>query len=142
MNAGTLIRKPGTDETRNPKGKLEHEELTGEIIGAAIEVHRALGPGFIESIYENALVIALRKRGLKVEQQVEIEIVFEGEKVGKHRLDLYVENEIVIDLKAVKELDEIHFAVLKSQLRAAGRRHGLLLNFAKTILQAKRVICD
>jgi GxxExxY protein len=142
MNTGTLIKKPGIDEAGNRKGKLEHEELTGEIIGAAIEVHRALGPGFIESIYENALVIALSKRGLKAGQQVEIDVFFEGEKVGKHRLDLFVENEIVIDLKAVKELDDVHFAVVKSQLRAADRRHGLLLNFAKTTLQMRRVICD
>jgi GxxExxY protein len=142
MNTGTLIKKPGMDEARNGKKKLEHEELTGEIIGAAIEVHRALGPGFIESIYENALFIALHKRGLKAGQQIEIDVLFEGEKVGKHRMDLFVESEIVVDLKVVKELDDIHFAVVKSQLRAAGRRHGLLLNFAKTTLQVKRVLCD
>jgi GxxExxY protein len=138
MNAGSLIRNPGKLETR----KLEHEDLTGKIIGAAIEVRRALGPGFIESIYENALVIALRKRVLNFEQQFEVDIFFNGQKVGKHRLDLFIENEIVVDLKTVKDLDEIHFAIVKSQLRAVGKRHGLLLNFAKTTLEAKRVICD
>jgi len=142
MKPGNLIMKAGTEEARNQTSGLEHEELTGQIIGAAIEVHRALGPGFIESIYENALVIALRKHGLTVEQQREVEILFDGQLVGKHRLDLFVEEEIVIDLKAVKDLDEVHFAIVKSQLRAIGHRHGLLLNFAKPTLQIKRVICD
>ena len=120
---------------------LEQEELTGKIIGAAIEVHRQLGPGFIESIYENALVYELRKRGLKVEQQLDTPILYDRTiEVGKHRLDLLVEGEIVIDLKAISELLDIHFAVVKSQLRAVKRKHGLLLNFAKVKLDVKRVI--
>jgi len=120
---------------------LEFEELTGKIIGAAIEVHRQLGPGFIESIYENALVYELRKRGLKVEQQLEAPVYYDGDvEVGKHRLDLLVEGEIVIDLKAISELQDVHFAIVKSQLRAVKRKHGLLLNFAKVTLEVKRVI--
>ena len=122
---------------------LEHEELTGKIIGAAIEVHRQLGPGFIESFYENALVYEMRKRGLLVEQQVEVPVIYDGKiEVGKHRLDLIVEKEIVIDLKAISELLPIHYAILKSQLRAAKRKHGLILNFAKVTLEVKRVICE
>jgi len=122
---------------------LEFEELTGKIIGAAIEVHRQLGPGFIESIYENALVYELRKRGLKVEQQLEVPVIYDGSvEVGKHRLDLLVESEIVIDLKAISELLDVHFAIVKSQLRAMKRKHGLLLNFAKVKLEAKRVIAE
>jgi len=119
---------------------LEFEELTGKIIGAAIEVHRQLGPGFIELIYENALVYELRKRGLKVEQQLETPIFYDDVEVGKHRLDLLVEGEIVIDLKAISELHDVHFAIVKSQLRAVKRKHGLLLNFAKVTLEVKRVI--
>jgi GxxExxY protein len=119
---------------------LEFADLTEKIIGAAIEVHRRLGPGFLESVYENALVVELRKRGLKVEQQKEVIIRYEGTDVGKHRLDLLIEDEIVVDLKTVKCFDDIHFAVVRSQLRAVDRRHGLLLNFANVKLEAKRVI--
>lgn len=119
--------------------ELEHEDLTENIIGSAIEVHRQLGPGFLESIYENALVIELRKRGLKVEQQVELSVLYDGVEVGRHRLDLFVNDTIVVELKAVKDLDDVHFAVVKSYLRASGQKHGLILNFAKVTLEIKRV---
>ena len=119
---------------------LEHGDLTDKIIGAAIEVHRRLGPGFIESIYENSLVIELRKAGLSVQQQIELPVEYDGFEVGKHRLDLFVEGTIVVELKAIKDLEDIHFAIAKSYLRAAGVKHGLLLNFAKTTLEAKRVM--
>ena len=87
---------------------LEHEELTSKVIAAAIEVHRQLGPGFIESIYEHALVVELRNRGLKVEQQVEVPVEYEGVEVGRHRLDLFVEGTIVVELKAIKNLENVH----------------------------------
>jgi len=121
---------------------LQYEELTSRVIAAAIEVHRRLGPGFIESIYEHALVVELHKRGLKVEEQVEVPIEYEGVEVGRHRLDLLVEGTIVVELKAIKNLDNIHFAIVKSYLRAIGKEHGLLLNFAKPTLEVKRVICQ
>ena len=119
---------------------LEYESLTEQIIGAAIEVHRRLGPGFIESIYENALVIELRKRNLKVEQQKEVKVEYEGIEVGKHRLDLFVESTIIVELKAIKNLEDIHFAIVRSYLKAFGKKHGLLLNFARVILEVKSVI--
>jgi GxxExxY protein len=132
------MRKPGKQERR--KVALEHEALTEQIIGAAIEVHRRLGPGFLESVYEKALVIELKKRGLRVQDQMEVIIFYDGEEVGRHRLDLFVEDTIVVDLKAIKNLEDIHFAVVRSQLKAVDRKHGLLLNFAKTTLEPKRVI--
>ena len=119
---------------------LEQEELTSAIIAAAIEVHRQLGPGFIESIYENALVIELRKRGMKVEQQVDVKVLYDDKEVGKHRLDLLVEKEIVIELKAIKNIEDVHYAITRSYLRATGKQHGLILNFSKTTLEIKRVI--
>ena len=120
---------------------LEHEALTERIIGAAIEVHRLPGAGFSRiGLREKPLVIELKKRGLAVQDQMAMIIVYDGEEVGRHRLDLFVEDTIVVDLKAIKNLDDIHFAVVRSQLKAVGRQHGLLLNFAKTTLEPKRVI--
>jgi GxxExxY protein len=120
---------------------LEHVDLTGRIIAGAIEVHRRLGPGFLEAIYEKALVIELRRRGLEVEPQVEVSIEYCGAEVGKHRLDLLVEHTIIVELKAIKDLEDIHFAIVRSYLKATGKEHGLLMNFAKTTLEVKRVIC-
>ena len=118
---------------------LEHEALTERIIGAAIEVHRRLGPGFLESVYEKALIIELKKRGMAVQDQMEVIITYDGNEVDRHRLDLFVEDMIVVDLKAIKNLEDIHFAVVRSQLRAVDRQHGLLLNSAKTTLEPNRV---
>ena len=119
---------------------LEHEELTGEIIGAAIEVHRALGPGFLESVYEAALVVELRHRNIPFMRQITVPVIYRGVEVGLHRLDLLVADEIVVELKAVKELVSAHFAIVRSYLHAVGRDHGLLLNFSKDSLEVKRVI--
>ena len=105
------------------------EPLSGRIIHAAIAVHKALGPGFLESIYHAALRIALANDGIEFENEAEVHIFFEGAEVGVHYLDLLVERQIVVELKAVKELDEIHFAQLRSYLKATGLRVGLLINF-------------
>lgn len=119
--------------------ELEYKSLTEKIIGSAIEVHRRLGPGFIESIYENALVIELRRKNLKVEQQKEVKIEYDGIEVGIHRMDLFVEDEIVVELKAIKNIDDIHFAIVRSYLKAVRKKHGLLLNFARVTLEVRRV---
>ena len=118
---------------------LVHGELTGKIIHAAIEVHRRLGPGFLESLYEKALVIELEARGVRVARQVEIPIYYAGVKIGTHILDLLVEDLIVVELKAIKEFEDVHFATVRSYLTATGLEHGLLLNFAKKTLIIKRV---
>jgi GxxExxY protein len=115
------------------------EDLTGEIIGAAIEVHRRLGPGFLESIYENALMLELGKRNLTALRQVEIRVMYDGIEVGKHRLDILVENQVIVELKAVRTLEDLFFATVRSYLRAANKPHGLLLNFGKPTLEIKRI---
>ncbi len=120
--------------------KLAHEELTGRIIACAITVHKALGPGFLESIYETSLVVELKHAGLKVEQQKILPVYYREVPVGEHRLDLLVEDKIVVELKAISELDNIHFAIVRSYLKASGLEHGLLLNFATMPLTVKRVI--
>ena len=119
---------------------LEHETLTEKIIGCAIEVHKRLGPGFLESIYENALIIELQRQKLHIEQQREVIIKYDSVEVGRHRLDLIVDNTIVVELKAVKNIEDIHFAIVKSYLKALGKEHGLLINFSKPVLEIKRVI--
>jgi GxxExxY protein len=116
------------------------EDLSRRIIGAAIEVHSALGPGFLETIYEEAFKLELEEHRLNFECQKEIKIEYLGVQIGTHRLDLVVENRIIVELKAVKELTEIHFAQLLSYLKATGLKVGLLLNFAKPKLEIRRVV--
>ena len=124
------------------RGKETHqfEELSSRIIGAAIEVHRELGPGFLEAIYEEALKVELSEQSMRYDSQKEIKIEYLGVEIGVHRLDLLVEKKIIIELKAVKELTDIHFAQLRSYLKAAGLKVGLLLNFAKPTLEIRRVV--
>jgi GxxExxY protein len=118
----------------------EFEELSGRILGAAVEVHKCLGPGFLESIYQRAVEVALANRGIAFERQKEVHVLFEGTDVGLHRLDLVVAGRIIVELKAVKAFDEIHFAQLRSYLKATGLRIGLLLNFNSPTLAVKRVV--
>ncbi len=120
--------------------KHQFEELSKKIIGAAIEVHRELGPGFLENIYEEALKLELSEHRLHYDNQKEIKIMYLGVEIGTHRLDLLVENKIIVELKAVKEFADIHFAQLRSYLKATGLKVGLLLNFAKPALEIKRVV--
>ncbi len=118
---------------------LEHEELTGAVIGAAIAVHKELGPGFLESVYDNALAIELRKREIPFQRQFAVPVLYHDAEVGMHRLDLFVDDQIVVELKAVKEVSDVHFAVVRSYLRAVHRKLGLILDFAKRTLEIKRV---
>ncbi len=93
---------------------LELEELTEKIIGAAIAVHRELGPGFIESVYERAMVVELEYIGLKVTRQHRVPVIYRNVKVGRHRLDLFVESTVILELKTVEAFKDGHFAVVRS----------------------------
>jgi len=119
---------------------LEHEDLTDKIIGCAIEVHKKLGPGFLESIYENAFIIELDKQNLRVERQREVVVKYDSIEIGRHRLDLVIDDTIVVELKAVKNIEDVHFAIVKSYLKALGKEHGLIINFSRKVLEVKRVI--
>ncbi|MBK6687079.1 MAG: GxxExxY protein [Deltaproteobacteria bacterium] len=119
---------------------LAHEALSHDIIGAAIEVHRTLGPGFVEAIYAGALGVELAQRRIDYQRELVVPIRFRGIQVGWHRLDLLIGGRIVVELKAVREFKDVHFAVMRSYLRAIGLEHGLLLNFAQPTLQVRRVI--
>ena len=118
----------------------EFEELSGRILEAAVAVHKELGPGFLESVYQKAMEIGLRHRGIAFERQMGIHIFFENEEAGFHRIDLVVEKQIIVELKAVKELADIDFSQTKSYLKAARLRVGLLLNFNAPTLVVKRVV--
>jgi len=121
------------------KDELKHRELTDKIIAAAIAVHRELGPGFLESIYEEALCVELQAMGIAFERQKAVPIFYRGQKVGEHRLDLLVDNAVVVELKAVKALEDIFFSTQRSYMKACGMESGLLFNFAAMPLTVKRV---
>lgn len=129
-----------TENTEYPENKYPHSKITNKIIQCAIEVHKTLGPGFLENIYEKALVYELNHADLKVKEQVSVPIVYKGTTIGEHRLDLLVEDEVIVENKTVNEFDEIHMAQVLSYLKATGKKIGLLLNFAKTKIDIKRVI--
>ena len=118
----------------------EFEAISGRILEAAVAVHKALGPGFLESVYQEAMEVALRNRDIAFEDQKEIRIFFEDEPIDLHRLDLVVNGEIIVELKAVKAFEDVHYAQLKSYLKATGLRVGLLLNFNAPTLAVKRVV--
>lgn len=125
-------------------GKLdEHvERLAYDVIGAAIEVHKALGPGLLESVYEKALAVELTERGIPFVQQAPVNVKYKGESVGDGRVDLMVDDTVVVELKAIEELAPIHTAQVLSYLRASGLRLGLIINFNVPMLRdgIKRVI--
>ena len=121
---------------------LELAGLTERVIGCAIAVHKELGPGFLEGIYEQALLIELKQAGLTVESQEKHPVVYRSTVIGRHRYDLMVEDRLIVELKAIKALEDIHFAQVRSYLKALGLRHGLLFNIATMPLTTKRVIFD
>ncbi len=105
------------------------DPLTEKIIGAAIEVHRVLGPGFLESIYEEALCVELHLRAVNFERQVEVDVNYKGHVIKGQRLDLLVEKEVIVELKSVSSLPEVASAQVLSYLKATGLKRGLLINF-------------
>ena len=120
----------------------ELDELAYAVIGAAIEVHRLLGPGFLESVYEEALCVELTLRGIRFARQLPIGVQYKGQKVGEARLDLVVDDSLVVELKAVEGIAPIHVAQILSYLKATRLRLGLLISFNVTTLRRgiKRVI--
>jgi GxxExxY protein len=120
--------------------KIEFEELSNKIINSAIEVHKKLGPGFLESIYQTALLLQLQKNGIEAEPQKEVKIFYDEKEIGLHRLDFLVAGQIIIELKTVKAFDENHLAQVLSYLKATGLTTGLLLNFANSKLEIKRIV--
>ena len=120
----------------------ELDQLVRDVLGAAIEVHRVLGPGFLESVYEEALGIELKLRGIPFKRQVSLGVQYKGERVGEGRMDLLVKDVLIVELKTVDTLAPIHKAQTISYLKATGLKLALLINFNVPVLKdgIKRVI--
>src|SRR5436309_1740593 len=125
-------------ESRKAGKHLRDSKLTQEIIACAIRVHRALGPGFLESVYEEALAVEFALSGIQFIRQHPVPLFYRDHQVGEHRLDFLVDGKIVVELKAISQLEDIHFAVGRSYLKAANLNDGLLFNFATAPLTIKR----
>ena len=120
--------------------KFLHGALTDRIIACAIEVHRHLGPGFVEKVYEEAFARELGRQGIPFERQVLVRIVYQGDVVGLHRIDLLVDGKVVVELKAIKAIDDDHLAICLSYLKALSLRVGLIINFAEAKTRIRRVM--
>jgi GxxExxY protein len=122
---------------------LEMTVLSGAVIGAAIEVHRVLGPGLDEALYEAALAIELRRRNIAFTRQVVTPVDYKGERIGEKRLDFVIDGRLLLELKAVEELAAVHKAQVLTHLKITGLKLGLLINFNSAILKdgIKRIIC-
>jgi GxxExxY protein len=120
----------------------EEDPLTYEIIGAAIEAHRALGPGLLEELYEAAFCIELEDRELKQERQRHIDVLYKGRNIGDMYVDIVVEDTVIVELKSVKKLSPIHFAQLMTYMNLLNLKKGLLINFNVRFLREgiKRIV--
>ncbi len=115
---------------------MKGNQLTSEIIGSAIEVHRNLGPGLLESTYEECMAFELLQRDLIVKRQHEIAVLYKGKKLEQnYRIDLLVNSQVIVELKSVKKIEPIHDAQLLTYLKLANIRYGLLLNFNVPVMR-------
>ena len=126
------------DTTNRPA--TEEDALTRAIIGCAHTVSNTLGVGFVEKVYENALVIELRKAGLQAEPQKKLNVFYDGLLVGEFQVDILVNEVVILELKAAKVIDDVHRAQLLNYLKASGLRTGLILNFGTPRLGVKRMV--
>lgn len=118
---------------------MKYSEITERIIGSAMKVHRELGAGFQEYIYQRALEIEFKKTNIKFSREYEMPIYYQGEKIGIRIVDFYVEEKIMVELKAITVLDDVHLAQALNYLEASAHEVGLLINFGAKSLQFKRL---
>jgi len=118
---------------------MQEKELTHKIIGCAMKVHTVLGNGFQEVIYQRALAIEMSKQGLSFAREMEMQIFYEGEHIGTRRVDFFVEDKIMLELKAIIKLEEVHLAQAMNYCQAYNLPIGLLINFGAKSLEYKRV---
>jgi len=120
-------------------GAFLYEELTKTILGACFEVSNELGAGFLESVYQNALLIVLQQKGLKVQSQFPLNVKFRGQAVGQFYADLLVEDQVIVELKAVTALTPVHQAQVINYLKGTGVEVGLLVNFGRPKIEYRRL---
>lgn len=120
--------------------KYKYSDLTSKIIGAAMEVHKFLGNGFQEVIYQRALAIELRERGLSFVREQEMQIKYKGTDIGTRRADFFIEDKIMLEIKAVIKLEDVHLSQAINYLEAYNLEIGLLINFGSKSMQFKRVM--
>jgi GxxExxY protein len=118
----------------------KYSDITHEIIGAAMKVHSTLGSGFMEVIYQRALAIELPKRGLSFQRELEMDIFYDQFKIGTRRVDFLVEEKVMVELKAVSRLEDVHLAQIINYLEAYQLEVGLLLNFGAKSLEYRRFV--
>ncbi len=121
------------------KDKAYYDALVDSIVSCAYKVSRILGCGFLEKVYENALSIELTASGLNIETQKLVKVQYEGQVIGDYYADMIVEDEIVVELKAVKAIENIHFAQCQNYLKATGKKLGLVINFGEEKVKIRRV---
>ena len=119
---------------------MKHKELTGNIIECAFRVHKNLGFGFLESVYQKALLIELTKVGLKVEKERKIQVNYDGQGIGDFVADILVEEKVILELKSVREVHPAHEAQLINYLKATGIEVGLLINFGEKVVIKRKVL--
>ena len=120
------------------KEKILYKDLSYKITGLAMEVHSKLGYGFLEKVYENAMMVLLRREGIHAKQQAPITVYFDGEVVGDYYADILVEDNIILELKAIKRITDAHRAQTLNYLKATGLHLAILLNFGKERLKYER----
>ena len=120
--------------------KVLYKDLSYQIVGAAMKVHTELGPGFLERVYENALMIMFEESGIAARAQVPIQVQFHGRIVGDYFADIVVENQIILELKAQDRITDIHRAQSLNYLRATGFRLAILINFGRDRLEHHRIV--
>ena len=120
--------------------KILYKDLSYKIVGLAMEVHSKLGYGFLEKVYENAMMVLFRREGIDTKQQAPITVYFDGEVVGDYYADILVEDKIILELKAIEKITDVHRAQTLNYLKATGLRLAILINFGRQRLEHERFV--
>ena len=135
-----LLKPSLSPWSKTEAAKYFHGSLTDRIIACAIDVHKELGPGFLESVYEEAFALELDRQAVPHERQLPVRIRYHGVAVGMHRIDFVIDHKVVVELKVVKEIDDAHLATCLSYLKATYLRVGLIINFSEARTRIRRVM--